>query len=78
MSNKTREVVPKKAMLIEIARLRRELQESNQYLRDATANLASIEGDYIKYKKEVKSITDKSLFLALFSAFRLWKGDRRH
>jgi hypothetical protein len=77
MSNKIREVVPKKRLLIEIALLRDKLREANDQTYQANKNLESLEADYIKYKSRCKSITDKSLFLALFSAFRLWQGERR-
>ena len=78
MSNKTREVVPKKALLIEIRNLREALKKSDENLRDTSYNLQDLEESYKDMKNKVKSITEKNLFLALFSAFRLWKGDRRH
>jgi len=77
MSNKTREVVPKKALLIEIRNLREALSRTNESLQEANNNLASLEESYTEYKRKVKTITEKSLFLGLFAAFRLWKGDRR-
>lgn len=77
MSNKTREVVPKKALLIEIRNLREALSKSNQDLQETNANLVSLEEGYIKYRDAYKSVTEKSLVLGLISAFRLWKGERR-
>lgn len=77
MSNKTREVVPKKAMLIEIRNLREALSKSTEDLQTANTNLASLEEGYVKYRDAYKSVTEKSLFLGLISAFRLWKGERR-
>lgn len=77
MSNKTREVVPKKALLIEIRNLREALSRTNESLQEANKNLASLEESYIKYKTKVKTITDTSAFWALYSALLLWREERR-
>lgn len=77
MSNSARYVVPKKQLRDMNARLREENEKLTLSLQDATANLVSLEEGYIKYRDAYKSITEKNLFLALISAFRLWKGERR-
>jgi dynactin complex subunit len=77
MSNAARPVIRGKHYIKDIQSLREALNQSSDKLREANNNLANIEKDYIKYKREVKEITENNLFLALFSAFRLWKGERR-
>lgn len=77
MSNKIRQVLPKKSLLLELQRLLEALTQSNEDLRESNNRLESIEEGYIQYKKEVKSITSVNLFKGLYAAFLLWKGERR-
>jgi len=77
MSNKTREVVPKKALLIEIRNLRKALSESNDNLLQVNQNLAFLEEAYKAANDQLKMIKENNLFLGLYTAFLIWKGERR-
>lgn len=76
MSNSVRYVM-KQRLLIEIKNLREALAKSDEKLRKTGQNLIDMENSYINLKNKIQSITQKNLFLGLYSAFRLWMGERR-
>lgn len=77
MSNKVRPIVPKKYLLIQLRNSQEALTQANERERAANVNLESLESSYVITKDKLKGVTDNNLFLALYAAFRLWRGERR-